>query len=324
MPVAAPRLLYCAPMIPTVPPGLPEGFDPLQRAPRAVGGAAGAHQSLRLAPAALQGALVALVARDTGALPLTSAQRLTHFPASPLVSISWFSGLDVGLVERRGGVPAWQPFGARVVISGSQSHPLATWAPGPASGYMACFSADAAQALFDLDLGAIQDRFLPAEQVLDASWSPLWDALLASEDEAVMTVLEQHLAPRWQALQGRASAQPSLRQLGSHWVTRLAWQAQQWRQMHSARHVERRIKSFSGRSLREWQALVRTEGLFFAARDRHDTGQPFEWAALAQDHGFADQAHMNRTAKRITGFAPGEFASRFMEDESFWLYRLWV
>lgn len=44
--------------------------------------------------------------------------------------------------------------------------------------------------------------------------------------------------------------------------------------MHSPRHVERRIKSFSGRSLREWNSLVRTEGLFVAARERHAAGLP--------------------------------------------------
>ena len=43
--------------------------------------------------------MVALVGRDTCALALTSAQRLSHFPASPLVTISWFSGMDGGLVS---------------------------------------------------------------------------------------------------------------------------------------------------------------------------------------------------------------------------------
>ena len=88
--------------------------------------------------------------------------------------------------------------------------------------------------------------------------------------------------------------------------------------------MERRIKSFSGRSLREWQSLVRTEGLFFAARARFDAGLPFDWATLAQDEGFSDQAHMIRSVKRITGFSPTEFAQRFTDDESFWMYRLWV
>jgi hypothetical protein len=33
---------------------------------------------------------------------------------------------------------------------------------------------------------------------------------------------------------------------------------------------------------------------------------------------------MSRVMKRMTGFAPAEFTRRFAEDESFWLYRLWV
>ncbi len=299
------------------PPCLPPEFDPWARAARADGGG----DSLQPGPAALQGALVALIKRDTRALALNWAQRLTHFPASPLVTISWVSGTDVGLVDadRR-----WRPFSAQMVVAGTQSHPLVSWAAHTGHGHIACFTADAAQALFGLDLARIQDRFVPVAQAIDPCWSPLWDSLLASPDHAIAAVLERHLAPRWQALQGRASAGPSLRQLGNHWVERLAWQAQQWRQGHSARQVERRVKAFSGRSLREWQSLVRTEDLFFAARDRYDSGQPLAWADLAHEQGFADQAHMNRVAKRITGFAPGEFASRFMHDESFWMYRLWV
>ncbi|MPQ59221.1 AraC family transcriptional regulator [Duganella sp. FT27W] len=312
--------------------------DPLARAPRVAGTAT--TQSLRLAPPSLNGALVALIGRDLTPIStqpgghlrsdqhdqqhasqcLESAQCLTHFPASPLVTISWFPDMDAGLVTPQG----WQSFGAPVVLSGTQSAPMVSWTPTPGRGYMACFTADAAQALFDVDMAAIQNRFVPAAQALDARFAPLLDALLASRDQDVLAVLERHLAPRWQVLQGRASAAPSLRQVGRHWVERLAWHAHGWRNQHSPRHVERRIKSFSGRSLREWQALTRTEGLFFAARDRHEAGQPFDWAGLALEEGFADQAHMNRTVKRITGFAPAEFAQRFIEDESFWMYRLWV
>lgn len=295
----------------------------MERAPRACGDVA-ASEWLRLAPPALQGALAALVGRDTSGLALGSAQRLSHFPASPLVTISWFHGVDAGLVERGKAGPSWRPFGSQIVVSGSQSRPVASWTRTTGRGYMACFNADAARELFNLDLAAIQDRFVPVDEVISDRWAPLWDALLASKDADLPSVLENHLAGCWQAAQGRTSEKPSLRQMGQHWVERLAWQAQEWRRVHSPRHVERRIKSFSGRSLREWQALVRTEGLFFAARDRFETGQPFDWAALAQDEGFADQAHMSRVAKRITGFSPSEFADRFIEDESFWMYRLWV
>ncbi|MET0268419.1 MAG: AraC family transcriptional regulator [Duganella sp.] len=309
---------------------------PLARAPRAEAG--GSAQWLCLAPAALQGALVALVGRDTRALKLDDAQRLTHFPASPMVTLSWFDSPEVGMIAPDG----WQRFGAQVVIAGSQSQPTVSWSPVAGRGYIACFTPDAAQVLFGVELAAIQNRFVPVAEVLDARFAPLWTALLASEDGAAMlALLEQHLAPRWQThlrAAGQAehsepgqtpgaparAAQATLRQVGRHWIERLAWKVHGWRNQHSARHVERRIKSFSGRSLREWQALSRTESLFFAARDRYEAGQPFDWSTLALDEGFSDQAHMSCTAHRISGFAPGAFAQRFIEDESFWLYRLWV
>ncbi len=308
--------------LPPVPPHCP---DPLMRAPRAPGEGKTVRERLHLSPPALQGAVVAVVHRDTRGLSLSSAQRLSHFPATPLVCLSWFQGLDAGLVERIGGGPLWRPFGAAVVVSGSQSRPTVSWAPTCGRSGMVCFAADAARALLGLDLAAVQDRFASAHEVLGADRWPLLEALLdAADDAATQAALEQHLAAPWQALQGRMSSMPSLRRFGRHWVERLAWQASQWLRTHSPRQVERRIKAHSGRSLRQWQSLVKTEGVFFSARERYEAGLPFDWAGLAQDEGFADQAHLSRVSKRITGFSPSEFAQRFAEDESFWAYRLWV
>lgn len=293
--------------------------DPLTRAPNF---GPGTHERLYLAPLALHGTVAAVICRDTRGAQLDSAQRLSHFPASPLVSLSWFQGMDAGLVERSADGPTWQPFGADLVLSGSQSRPIVSWAPTTGRGGMVCFTADVARTLFGIDPAAIHDRFVPAHEALGAAWEPLLQALRnAPDDEATLAALQQHLAPR---RQGLLHALPPLRQLGRHWVERLAWQAHQWRRTHSTRQVERRVKAYSGRSLREWESLVKTEGVFFSARAQYEAGEPFDWAGIAQDEGFADQAHLSRTAKRITGFSPSEFARRFAEDESFWLYRLWV
>lgn len=296
--------------------------DRLARGPRVCIEDKAPHDRLHLAPPALQGAMLALVSRDTSRLLLNDAQRLSHFPASPIVTLSWFDEPGMGLLDPDTG---WHPFGAQMMISGSHSRPLTTWSPTSGRGYMACFQPDAVPALFGVELAAIQDRFLPAYAVLGADWQPFLDALLAAPDDAAaMRLLEAQLGKRWRAAQGGDAHRPSLRQMGRHWVQRLAWQAHQWRDTHSARQVERRIKSFSGRSLREWQSLVRTEGLFFAARERYETGQPFDWASLALDEGFSDQAHLSRVTRQICGFPPTEFADRYIEDESFWIYRLWV
>ncbi|WP_454906207.1 helix-turn-helix domain-containing protein [Variovorax gossypii] len=306
--------------LPSSPPACP---DPLVRAPRA-----GTQDAGRILPTppVLQGSVVAVICRDTRDLVLDDAQRLTHFPASPLMSLSWFQHGEVSLAARGDAQqPAWQPIGAAVVVSGSQSLPTVCWAPSAGRVGMICFTADIARTLFGIDPAAVHDRFRDAREVMDAAWSPLLDALIAATDDAAtLAALREHIGPRWQALHGRSANAPSLRQLGRHWVERLAWQAHEWRRTHSSRQVERRVKAFSGRSLREWQSLVRTEGLFFAARERYEAGQPFDWATLALDHGFADQSHLVRAARHIAGFSPGEFADRFAQDESFWLYRLWM
>jgi AraC-like DNA-binding protein len=302
------------------PPSCP---DPYARAPRAPGGAQAAR--LHLPPPALQGALIAVVSRDTRGLGLDGAQRLTHLSASPLLTLSWFDSDTLGIVERGEDGPCWRPLRAQVALGGSQSRPLASWGPREGRGGFLCMTADVARHLFGIDPAALQDQVVDAAAVLDAGWQPLFRALVAAPDDAaLLAALEQHLAPRWQALRGRASAAPTLEQVGRHWVQRLARQAHEWRRTHSARQVERRVRAYSGRSLREWQALVRSEGVFFAARARFEAGLPFDWAGIAHDEGFADQAHLSRVSKAITGFSPSEFARRFGEDESFWLYRLWI
>ncbi|CAB3749309.1 AraC family transcriptional regulator [Burkholderia sp. MSh2] len=307
------------------PPPIPSSCPhPLARAPRAVVGGRSPRTRLHAAPAALQGAVVAIALSDTRGFVLSDAQRLSHFPATPLVSLSWFRGLDAGLIEDTADGPRWRPFGAAATLAGSHSAPSVAWTPTSGQIGIICFTADAARVLFGIALADLHDRVQDAYACLGDDWRPLLDALLAADrDTDALAAIERHLAPRWRALRPPTPLS-SLRNAGRGWVERLALQAREWRHTYSPRQVERRIKTYSGRSLREWQTLVRTESAFFAARDRFEAGNAVNWASLALDEGFADQAHLSREVKRITGFSPSEFTQRFIEDESFWMYRLWV
>nr|WP_171962745.1 helix-turn-helix domain-containing protein [Bordetella trematum] len=299
--------------------------DPWARAPLAGQGGPRPRGRLLLPPASLQGAVAAIILRDTRGLVLSDAQRLTHLPASALVSLSWFEGADAGQIISNAQRVEWQRYGAGLILSGSHARPTVSWAQGSGRAGMICFHAQAAQTLFQLDLAAIQDASVDARAALGDSWRDCLDALAAAQtDEALRLAMERHVLPRWQRVADHGRPAQSLRAAGREWVDRLAWLARDWRRAHSPRHVERRIKAYSGRSLREWQSLVRTEALFFAAREQFAARGTLDWAAMAHDEGFADQAHLSRAVKRITGFAPAEFARRFAQDESFWLYRLWV
>lgn len=45
---------------------------------------------------------------------------------------------------------------------------------------------------------------------------------------------------------------------------------------------------------------------------------------LADASGYADQSHLCREVRRVTGFSPEELYRRIQEDEGFWSYRLWA
>ena len=46
------------------------------------------------------GGASAVVCSDTHGLALNMAQKRKYFPATSLVCLSWFQGLDIGLIEQ--------------------------------------------------------------------------------------------------------------------------------------------------------------------------------------------------------------------------------
>lgn len=275
------------------------------RAPRVKG----AKARLLTVPRSLQGAFAALVWRDIRGEGHDDAQRLSHFPASPLFCLSWYPDGAVGRVEGPGPC-AWKAFDACVMLSGSQSRPTTTWAPRGVRGGMACFTADAARLVFGVEPKQLQDRFVAATAVLDRAFEPLCLALRDAPDfPTALAALEHHVAPRWQSIRGRDVSTPGLGQIGRFWLERLGSRALEWRRTLSARQVERRVKAYSGRSLREWQSLVQTESAFLEARSRQALGAALNFSDLALAHGFSDQAHLIRATRRITGFTPGDDAA---------------
>jgi hypothetical protein len=51
-------------------------------------------------------------------------------------------------------------------------------------------------------------------------------------------------------------------------------------------------------------------------------GKP-SWRDIAARGGDADQAHLCRETKEITGLSPTELVRAGQEDESYWVYRIW-
>lgn len=290
-------------------------------------------RSLLLAPrAAIGGCVRAFTERDTRGAPLSEAQRFNHFPATPYCSLVWVLDGDAAVVHTdQPDAPDLAsrprtPVAADWLISGPQTRPMVSWNPGPALGFWVLLQPDALHALTGLDSGAWCNQLLPAAPLLAQAraaegWAALDRAVRAAPDTAGrVAAVEAFVHPRWQAVR---PVQP----LGLHhtrdWAMAVAQRAASSGPGRSLRQLERRIKRHTGLPMRELRVLSRAEQAFFQARAAQD-GERLSWTDVASDVGYADQSHLCRETRRVTGFTPEDLRRRIAEDEAFWAYRLWI
>jgi AraC-like DNA-binding protein len=283
--------------------------------------------------ATLSACIRATMVRNTLGSALSDAQRVNHFPAAPLCSLSWwFAGSSLALGAPSDGADegrpldetaAKTPLPGRWVLSGPQTRPTATWCPGPVHAVMVLIPPDALHALTQLQPEALMDRMVDAATVLPPDWFPMLQAVQSAGDDAqALQLLEDFLEPRWQACR---PAQPVAWQRYSDWVTHLAQRAAVSAPGRSLRQLERRIKRWSGLPLRELRVMGRSEDAFFAtAALATQSTDKLDWAQIAADTGYSDQSHLIRTTRRITGFTPEALGKGIQHHESFWAYRLWM
>lgn len=240
-------------------------------------------------------------------------QRFNHFPASPLCSISWVVKGEVKAIETGLVTP-------RVALGGPQTLPRTSHNPGPVHVFIVLFFPQALHALTGLDMSRHVDRFAALDEVLDEPWRALSRRILdAPDDGARLRLVWQFLEPRWQA--ARASGAVPGTVLGD-WVNTLTAHAAASGWGRSARKIERRIKMWAGQPARRLRRFRRAEQSFLESRAEMVAGT-LPWAEAAAQGGYADQAHLCRETRSITGQSPGELARRLQDDESYWVYRIW-
>ena len=266
---------------------------------------------------ALASCVRAYLARSTmTCAPLAPAQRLNRFPAAPLCSISWTIHGEAEVGAPVVGPELKMP---QVFFGGPQSRPCTSYNPGPAHGFMLMLYPAALHTLSGLDISAWVDRFAPLDQVLGPEWLALSGQVLeAADDDARVALIEAFLEPRWRALR---AGDEVLGAVGD-WVRRLGVQAAAAGWGRGARNVERRIKAWAGQPMRTLRRMSRAEQLFLAARDEMLDGKAM-WSDIAARGGYADQSHLCRETREITGLSPTELARAYQEDESYWVYRIW-
>ncbi|WP_199099383.1 helix-turn-helix domain-containing protein [Dyella sp. ASV21] len=268
-----------------------------------------------------------VLVRSTLGYSLDDTQRINRFPATPLCTLSWwFEGSSELLVPERPGVMPWPdgkrtPAPGRWVLSGPQMSPTSTWSPGPVHGMMALFLPDALHLLTGLEPAAITDRLVDAASVLPPDWLAMCEAVQQSSDDAQrVTLLENFLEPRWRACR---PALPFAAHRQADWAAYLAQRAAASTMGSSLRQLERRIKQWAGLPLRELRGFGRAEHAFFEALQAGAMQASVNLAEVAAEAGYADQSHLSRVMRRMTGYSPQALYAGMRREEAFWLYRMW-
>lgn len=282
-----------------------------------------ARSELWLPGLSLGGCVRGAMLRDTRHVTLAPEQRFSHYPATPLCTISWYLDGEIDMLEP-GVAPTLdaprRPMASRVVFSGPQTNPNVTWNHGPGHGLMLLLLPDAIQSLTLIDPREWINRHVDVADVLPASWGVMCDSVARAEtDNARFSLIEGFLDPLWQAARPRQALSA---QRYSDWIQGLALRAATSRVGRSLRQVERRILQWTGQPIRELRGFGRAERAFFDMMAR-DESMPVDWAGLAIDHQFSDQSHLCRTSQRITGFSPAALRKRIQTEEGFWPYRIW-
>ncbi|WP_457352437.1 helix-turn-helix domain-containing protein [Roseateles sp. P5_D6] len=278
-----------------------------------------AHTRLWLPPLALAGCVRGVMLRDTRGRNLDAVQRENYFPATPLVQLFWWAeGSSEWLATPGFSTPPPERRHAPVLFGGPFTLPTHTRNLGEVWAFKLLLLPDAFIALTGVALDRHVNRVVDAREMLPADWLAWAEQMSAAPDDATrLQLLEDFLLPRWQAL---GTQRPGHRY--ADWTQALAVRAATSAAGRSLRQLERRIKAWAGLPMRELRAVSRAENAFHAVAAA-EAGAGVNWADIAADNDYADQSHLCRETRRLTGFSPEDLRRRIQAEEAFWAYRLW-
>jgi AraC-like DNA-binding protein len=255
------------------------------------------------------------ILRDTRGCALQGDQLLNRFPASAHCVMTWFLEGGAELLSKAGGQQGQLMSGC--VVSGCQTHPVVSRNRGDTHAFMAMFYPDAFQALFGIDLAPLQNRFVPAGELLPARGRELVDAVFAATSGAARQALVERCVME-HARHHKLPAWLRIRRMGKRITLGMAASVFGI----GPRQLQRLALREGGANLQTLNRLRRGERSFLTAQRRHLAGQPLDWAGHALDCDYADQSHMARECKAQTGRTPAQLVRDVMHEEADWVYRL--
>jgi AraC-like DNA-binding protein len=281
---------------------------------------------IALPPWSLSDCIVAVVGRNTQGFNLSEQDRLNYYPTSPYFCVSvlfeGYGDLCASIEDTNG--PCWR--GGSITICGPQTMPRSVLNSDNWHSMIILFYPDAWLRLTGMDAAQWTNRFVDGCDVLT---KPMMDAIqsmfIPNGDQERLENIFNKIKPLWQRCRSESTKfSRSYADTVSPWVQAIVLRAAQMHMGRSLRQVERRIKSWTGTSLRSLNKRARAEQAFFLAWKIWMTSKEIDWASFAVQNGFSDQSHFIREMKEITGFSPQAFRDGIAHQEPFWIYRAWA
>lgn len=192
----------------------------------------------------------------------------------------------------------------RLLVHGVTREPFVQTLTGRGHVLGAAFHAAGFRPLLGRSLGSISGTVSPAQQLLGHDDRPVAERILAADRSSDMTdALEEYL------LRSEPAPDPVARQ-----VTALVAEAERRTDVVRAEQ----LAAQAGLSLRSLQRLfheyvglgpkwvIQRFRILEATAAAHSS-DPVDWAALATELGFSDQAHLSRVFTRVVGTPPAAY-----------------
>jgi AraC-like DNA-binding protein len=224
--------------------------------------------------------------------------------------------LPIGSIEvvlhRRSPFRQWSPEGAPQrlapgVVAGQLTGPLYIQPEGPIATMGIRFRPGGAYPFLGLPLDALTDRLASFEDVWGAGGRRFEERLLDAPDDSVrIRISEEFLLARLASGECRDAAVETAageirRRRGRVRIGDLCGASGV-----SARQLERRFSAALGLAPKSLARIVRFQAMLRAL----DRGARPDWAGLAADFGFCDQAHLVNEVRRLSGLTPRGLAAR--------------
>lgn len=255
----------------------------------------------------------AYLSRDTVGCELQGRELENRFPASSFVSLNWFleGAVDLPAADASGRA---RILPSRLIIG--KTGPVTTTSRGDIRYFGVSMYPDAFTAAFGVSATSLEGEFVDAADVLDADGLAMIDAVAAAASdteraERFEAYLERHAAGFRVSLW--TSALRAGTQLSVDLMARML--------ARGRRQTIRTTQRALGVGVADLRRFARGTQAFEAMGKKRQKDQPVSLSDIAATSGYADQSHLTRDAKQVTGRSPAAFLRDFETDEADWIYR---